>query len=107
MKLKPTWLLNSTIALSLLLGAAGAAAAETAYRLQVAGLSCPFCAYGLEKRLSKLDGVRGIEVDLAGGAVEVRMAEGARLDEATARKAVKEAGFSLDGFQPVAPGQPQ
>lgn len=98
MKFEPTRLFRLALALGLLLGAAGATAAETAYRLHVAGLSCPFCAYGLEKRLGKLDGVRGIEIDLADGAVRVTMAEGTTLDEATARQAVKKAGFTLDDF---------
>lgn len=109
MKLEPIRLFALTIALTIALGlpfgATGAAAAETVYRLQVAGLSCPFCAYGLEKRLGKIDGVRKIEIDLAGGAAVVRMAEGASLDEATASKAVEAAGFTLDGFQAVGGGR--
>lgn len=102
MKSEPTRLFRLMLALGLLLGAAAASAAETAYRLHVAGLSCPFCAYGLEKQLGKLDGVRGIETHVADGVVEVRMAEGTSLDEASARQAVKKAGFTLDDFRPLA-----
>lgn len=89
------------IALSLLLLAAHAQAAQPAYQLRVDGLACPFCAYGLEKKLGAIEGVQRIEVDIATGTVTVTMAEGAMLEETTAKQAVKEAGFSLRGFKQV------
>lgn len=70
-------------------------AAETRYVLGVDGLSCPFCAYGIEKRLSKLDGVIGVEVDVGESVVRVTVEEGKTLSEAQARRAVNEAGFTL------------
>jgi len=78
---------------------AGAASAGETYKLQVDGLSCPFCAYGIEKKLGSLDGVQGVDVDLASGAVRVTMQAHATLDEATATRAVKEAGFTLKHFE--------
>ena len=41
-----------------------ALAADKHYVLGVDGLACPFCAYGIEKRLNKVDGVTGVEVDV-------------------------------------------
>ena len=35
---------------------AAAMAASPAYRLLVDGLACPFCAYGIEKKLSAIEG---------------------------------------------------
>lgn len=87
------------IAIGLMLGMAPAVAAPQTYKLHVDGLSCPFCAYGIEKKLGAVKGVQRIEVDIASGAVAVTMAEGATLDEAAAKKAVKEAGFSLRKFE--------
>lgn len=78
---------------------AHAARAEShVYRLRVDGLACPFCAYGVEKKLSDLEGVEGLTFEINAGIVVVTMARGTALDEAMARKAVSEAGFTLRGF---------
>ena len=63
--------------------------------LYVAGLSCPFCSYGVEKKLSELEGVESVAVHLEQGAVTVRVADGVTLADAAFRRAVEEAGFSL------------
>ena len=68
------------------------------YELAVDGLACPFCAYGIEKKLGAIPGVKQLTVDIARGVVRVVMAEGAKLQEPAARKAVKSAGFSLARF---------
>ena len=94
------------LAIGLTLGMVPAMAAPQAYKLRVDGLSCPFCAYGIEKKLGAVKGVQRIEVDIASGTVAVTMAEGATLDEAAARKAVDEAGFSLRSLE-QAPAVPQ
>lgn len=96
--------------LSLMVVTTAALAGQQAYKLRVDGLACPFCAYGIEKKLGAVKGVQRVEVDIGAGAVTVTMAEGAALDEASAQKAVKEAGFSLRGFEPARPapqGKPE
>lgn len=87
------------ISLVLALFASSTFAAQLAYKVQVDGLACPFCAYGIEKKLGAVTGVQKIDVDIASGTVNVTMAEDATLDEATAKKAVKEAGFSMRSFE--------
>ncbi len=87
--------------LSLIVLAGAALAAPPAYKLRVDGLTCPFCAYGIEKKLSVIAGVKTIDVDIRSGTVTVTMTEGAKLDEAMAREAVKAAGFGLGGFEEV------
>ncbi len=87
--------------LSLFMLACTALAAPPAYKLRVDGLACPFCAYGIEKQLSKLEGVARIDVDIEKGTVMVKLNEGATLDEATAKAAVKRAGFTLRTFEQV------
>lgn len=89
------------LALSIALLAAGAWAARPAYRLHVDGLACPFCAYGIEKKLGALEGVQGVETHIKDGTVIVTMRDGVRLDEAAAEQAVRAAGFSLRKFEPV------
>lgn len=92
---------RTVLVLGLVLLYASAFAAQQAYKLRVDGLACPFCAYGIEKKLGAIKGVQRIEVDIATGIVTVTMAEGASLDEATAKQAVKDAGFTLRGFEPA------
>ncbi len=91
--------------LGLLAAPAWAGEDTAAYALGVDGLSCPFCAYGIEKELASVDGVERIDVDIEAGLITVRMAAGATLDEGRARKATEDAGFSLRSFAPVTPRQ--
>ncbi len=88
---------NIVITLALLL-LAPLAHAGSVYSLQVDGLACPFCAYGIEKKLSAIDGVEKIDVDIKEGQVIVTMADGASLSEERARQAITEAGFTLRAF---------
>lgn len=94
-------LMAVALSLSSLMLATAALAAQK-YRLGVDGLACPFCAFGVEKKLGAVKDVQRVEVDIGASTVVVTMAEGAALDEAAARKAVKEAGFSMRSFEPVA-----
>ncbi len=94
---------RTILVLGLALMSVTAFGAQQAYKLHVDGLACPFCAYGIEKKLNAIKGVQGVGVDIASGTVNVTMAEGARLDEATAKQAVKDAGFTLRKFEPAQP----
>ena len=40
--------------------------------IEVGGLACPFCAYGIEKRLKKIDGIAELSVLLEEGTVQRR-----------------------------------
>ncbi len=84
-----------------------ALASGPSYRIEVAGLACPFCAYGIEKKLTAIEGVERVETNIKEGTVIVIMKDGARLDMATAERAVKGAGFTLKGFEREAPGDGQ
>ncbi len=94
MKKLSGWLTGIT----LLAAALNVPAVGPVYSLGVDGLACLFCAYGIEKKLSALEGVKGISVDLKAGRVIVSMEEGASLDESTAREQVEATGFTLRGF---------
>ncbi|MCH7550345.1 MAG: heavy-metal-associated domain-containing protein [Proteobacteria bacterium] len=78
---------------------AEALAGNHAYRLFVDGLACPFCAYGVEKKIGGLDGVEKVEIEIEDGLVAVTLTAGATLDEATAKQAIDEAGFTLRRFE--------
>lgn len=62
--------------------------------VRVDGASCPFCAFGLEKRLGRLDGVLDVRMELKAGKAMVTLKKGATVSEDALRQAVKEAGFT-------------
>lgn len=61
--------------------------------IEVGGLACPFCAYGVEKRLKKIDAIAELTVLLKEGTVQLKLKEGASVSEQRLRKAVADAGF--------------
>lgn len=74
---------------------AAAWADDSSYVLRVDGLACPYCAYGVEKKLKRIDGVTSIDVDLENGLVTVQVKEGISLDEAETRTLLNDAGFTF------------
>ncbi|MBI3291362.1 MAG: heavy-metal-associated domain-containing protein [Elusimicrobia bacterium] len=68
-------------------------------QLQVDGLSCPFCALGLDKRLKQRAGLEGIQVHLKQGVTEAALPTGLGLDVGKVQRAVQEAGFTLRGIK--------
>lgn len=79
--------------------ATAAFAAGHTYKIEVSGLACPFCAYGIEKQFGRIDGVENVQTDIAKETVTVTMDDGKTLDKAAAEKAVKDAGFTMHGFE--------
>ena len=73
----------------------GAAPEEQPRLIQVTvlGMSCPFCAYGVERKLKKLDGVLELTVELASGLATLVMEADADVSNETLRETVKNAGF--------------
>lgn len=69
------------------------------YSLKAAGLTCPFCSYGIEKSLKRIKGVTGVKVNIKTGTVRVTTRSGVKLTEAQARKAVTRAGFTMQSFR--------
>ncbi len=79
--------------------AATPAWAAKIYKIKVDGLACPFCAYGIEKKLMAVPGVKSLGISINKGIVTVTMREGATLSKATANRAVKNAGFTMRSFR--------
>ena len=87
---------------ALLLGIAAAPQAQAQNTIDnpdvtiaVDGLACPFCAYGLEKKLKKLDGVEALNVQMEEGQVQMKLKEGAAVTEEQINEAVSDAGFTV------------
>lgn len=78
----------------LLLWSLAALAAGTQYAMRVDGLACPYCAYGIEKKLKQIEGVEKIDVDLDKGLVTVAVREGVELTEPQMKQLFKDAGFT-------------
>ncbi|VAX31272.1 hypothetical protein MNBD_NITROSPIRAE01-442 [hydrothermal vent metagenome] len=62
--------------------------------IRVDGLSCPFCAYGLEKKLKRLENAGKIHIDIEKGIAHIQVAEGKKISEKSLKQAVEDAGFS-------------
>ena len=73
-------------------------AAETV-EIPIQGMTCPFCADGLHRKLGKLPGVEKAEVSLKLKKARLTLKEGAHLDLDAVKKTIVESGFT--------PGQPE
>lgn len=70
------------------------AAEPVVMEIGVAGMSCEFCAYGVEKNLKKIPGVEQAQVSLDAGKARIVMAPGKAADVAAVRQAINAAGFT-------------
>ncbi len=62
--------------------------------IRVDGLTCPFCAYGLEKKLKRLEGAKKIHIDIDLGIAHIYLREGQKIEESVLKKTVEDAGFT-------------
>jgi copper chaperone CopZ len=62
--------------------------------IDVAGMTCAFCAYGVEKNLGKLPGVEKVQVSLEAKKARVVMKAGETPDETIIRDIIRDAGFT-------------
>ena len=65
--------------------------------VQVDGLSCPFCAYGLEKRLRKVENVAKLEIQVNEGRAVVKPEPGTSVDLAELEQAVRDLSLTVQG----------
>lgn len=82
------------LSLTLLLWSAGALGDGTRYVMRVDGLACPYCAYGIEKKLQQIEGVERIDIDLDKGQVVVEVRDGTELTELQMTTLFRDAGFT-------------
>jgi copper chaperone CopZ len=89
------------VLMSLLLPFAAASFAESSLRATVNGMVCPFCAQGIEKRISKMEATKAVFVDLKNKTVAVEPKDGARLDEKAIAAEIKDAGYDVVKMETV------
>ena len=79
----------------LLLGVAGPGRAEVSgVAVHVDGLACPFCVFGIEKKLLEVPGVQSASTDLERGRVRLDLTDGSVPDVGAIEKAIEKAGFT-------------
>ena len=60
------------------------------------GIVCSFCAKGVKKHFSKVDGVKEVKVDIESGEVKIKKVGGVFLGDKEVRNLVEKAGFEVD-----------
>lgn len=83
--------------LALFLGIPSLASATT-IEMEVNGLVCAFCAQGIEKALEEFPATEAVFVSLEHRLVAVALKEGSDIDDASLRKALTDAGYTLVGI---------
>ena len=74
-------------------------AAGKLYELRVDGMACAFCAYGIEKKFKKMDGVEGVDINLQKGLVQVKTREDKTFTEDELKALIHDSGFTLKSLQ--------
>jgi len=70
-------------------------AGGTQYDMRVDGLACPFCAYGIEKKFTKTEGVEAVDIDLKKGLVIVKTTEAKSFNEEELKTIIHDSGFTM------------
>jgi mercuric ion binding protein len=71
-----------------------AQAQVSALTVAVDGMACPFCAFGVEKRLKTVKGVAAVAVNMQAGTASLKAGEGESIYFQGVPEAVKDAGFT-------------
>jgi len=91
----------AAITFGILIIGSNTAWADQVYKLRIDGLACPFCAYGVEKKLKSVKGVKSLEISINKGEAIVTLEDGATFTEDQTRQLIGDAGFALRGFERV------
>lgn len=78
--------------------------AEETITVQVDGMFCPFCTYGVEKKLKALKGVKKVIVHLRRGKAEIRVKPGMTVSDKMINQAVEDAGFTPGPIERIGAG---
>lgn len=72
--------------------------------MQVNGMTCPFCVYGIEKKLKGVEGIEDARANLKTGIVEIKVKNGKAVDIDRLNEAVRESGFTPGEIKITATG---
>ncbi len=68
------------------------------------GMACPVCAYGVEKKLKSVKGVKDIEIDIQNGLATLTAKEGQSIEISQVPQAIEDSGFRPDKITATASG---
>jgi mercuric ion binding protein len=89
----------ASVAIAVLFASGGPAGAEILTAdLRVNGMTCPFCAFGIEKKLRAVDGVQEVEILFDEGLLKLTLAPDNKATTRDLDSAVKDSGFKLSGL---------
>ena len=74
--------------------------------VQVDGMACPFCAFSLEKKLQKVQGVQSLDIRINQGKIILTIDPSTPPDTSAIRQKVIEAGFTPRKILLVEKGTP-
>ena len=74
-------------------------AADRTANLWIKGITCPFCVQNIDQRISSLDGVDQVQVDLKSGQVRVLLSPNNPAAEDDLVSAIGTSGFTLDRIE--------
>lgn len=77
-----------------LFGAMPASAEVAQMSIKIDGLACPFCVYGIEKKLRGVDSISDVSIDLETGTANLALVAGKTPTLSEVRSAVEKAGFT-------------
>jgi len=73
--------------------------------VEVNGMACPFCAFGVEKRMQHVPGVESVAVDIQAGTARATAGHEGSIQYQDVPRAVKEAGFTAGDMWITAGGR--
>jgi len=71
---------------------------EERFTIEVDGLACSFCAYGLEKKLYNMDSIDSLVIDINEGLVKIFLKKDKQISKSDINARIEEAGFTLQKF---------
>ncbi|WP_350293022.1 heavy-metal-associated domain-containing protein [uncultured Croceitalea sp.] len=91
--------MKKTIIMTLVVGmmtmfGANAQKAMDKFMVQVDGLGCPFCAYGLEKKFKEFKGIKNVKIDIETGDFSFNYPAEKALTMEAVEKQVEKAGYT-------------
>lgn len=82
----------------------GALAEINRVEMQVNGMTCPFCVYGIEKKIEALEEVEDASANLKTGIVDIKLKKDEPIDIERLNKAVRKSGFTPGEIKIIATG---
>lgn len=92
--MKKSIIITVLVALVSVTGAFAQKKAMDQFEVQVDGLGCPFCAYGLEKKFKELKGVKNVKIEIETGDFSFSYPSEKALTLEDVEKQVEKAGYT-------------